>query len=335
MPPRVLIIRFSSFGDVVQCLSLPEKIKELLPGCEIHWLTRSDMAPLIETHPLVQQVHHFQRKNGITGLIQLAFELRTKGFSHVYDAHNNTRSNLVLWILKPLPFLGPRTLQRSVKRWKRFLLFRLRKNTFQMPFSGQRDMLESLRAWGAQNLETSTPQFFVHEDSLAQAKKIVQKFPHFIALAPSAAYPLKRWPLTHWKKLIELLPQENFVLLGGPEDGFLGELVQDNPSRVLYLAGRCDLMTSSSIVTLAKALVANDTGLMHIGEQSALPTIALMGPAPFGFPSRPTTRILEKNLNCRPCSKHGQGPCINVNFHQCLVDIKPEQVVSALKEFQL
>jgi ADP-heptose:LPS heptosyltransferase len=209
------------------------------------------------------------------------------------------------------------------------------RNTFQMPFSGQRDMLESLRAWGATSTETSTPQFFPRADSLKIAQEKVRPFQNFIALAPSAAYPLKRWPLEYWKRLIQLMPKENFVLLGGPGDSFLNELTQVDSSRVLNLAGACDLMTSSSVITLAKALVANDTGLMHIGEQTGKPTVALMGPAPFGFPSRKSTQILERNLPCRPCSKHGQGPCTNPNFHQCLVDIPPEEVVTALKGFRL
>lgn len=331
--PRVLIIRFSSFGDVVQCLSLPEKIKELFPNCEIHWLTRSDMAPLIETHPLVQTVHRLERKKGLWALFQLALFLRQLSFTHIYDAHNNTRSNFVLSVLKPFPWWGPKSLQRSVKRWKRFLLFTFRINTFEMPFSGQRDMLESLVNWGAKNYQTTTPQFFPQHEALLKARTLTSQFSDFIALAPSAAFPLKRWPLQYWKKLIHILPYENFVLLGGPEDVFLQELASHFPNRVLNLAGQCDLMTSSSVITLAKALVANDTGLMHIGEQSGKPTVALMGPAPFGFPSRPKTQILERELPCRPCSKHGQGPCKNKIHQQCLVDISPEEVAKALKGF--
>jgi len=55
-----------------------------------------------------------------------------------------------------------------------------------------------------------------------------------------------------------------------------------------------------------------------------------MGPAPFGFPSRETTKIMQLDLNCRPCSKHGQGPCVNEKYQRCLVDITPEQVFEAM-----
>jgi ADP-heptose:LPS heptosyltransferase len=68
-----------------------------------------------------------------------------------------------------------------------------------------------------------------------------------------------------------------------------------------------------------------------VGEQLGKPTVALMGPAPFGFPSRPSTKIMELNLSCRPCSKHGQGPCVNKIYHQCLVDITPDQVAAEIR----
>lgn len=100
------------------------------------------------------------------------------------------------------------------------------------------------------------------------------------------------------------------------------------PERTLNLAGACSLQVSAAVVAESKFLISNDTGLLHVAEQLGTPAIALMGPAPFGFPSRPATSVMEIDLPCRPCSKHGQGPCINkVKFHQCLVDITPSQVV--------
>jgi ADP-heptose:LPS heptosyltransferase len=159
-------------------------------------------------------------------------------------------------------------------------------------------------------------------------KKIQERLPkaNFIALAPSSAYPLKRWPLEHFKKLIQQNSTENFICLGGSEDTFIQELVAVAPDRVTNWAGPLSLQESAAVISLSRGLVTNDTGLLHVGEQLGKKTIALMGPAPFGFPSRPTTKIMELKLSCRPCSKHGQGPCVNEKFQRCLVDITPEQV---------
>ncbi len=329
-----LIIRFSSFGDVVQTLSVPSAIKKAFPGAEVQWVTRDDMAPLLENHSSIDKIWRFNRKLGIVGLIRLSLEMKRQNFTHIYDAHNNLRSRIISTILRPLGFLGlgPQFIRRSIRRWKRFLLFRLRINTFEMPFSGQRDLLEPLQKWGISKTAPAAPQLFLSSEVLEKAREILGTYSDFIALAPSAAYFLKRWPQEYWQELILLLPHQRFVLLGGPEDTFIENIRSVAPDRVLNLAGKCSLQVSSGVIAWSKTLIANDTGLLHVAEQLGKRTIALMGPAPFGFPSRPSTQVMEIMLPCRPCSKHGQGPCVNKEkYHQCLVDITPAMMVMQLR----
>ncbi len=327
---RFLIIRFSSFGDVTQCLSVPSRIRAAYPDAEIHWVTRKDMAPLLRNHPAIHRIWEYDRNAGLKGLFKLLKEMSSFEFSHMYDAHNNIRSRLVYWRLGL--FRSCKFIRRSQKRWKRFLLFRFHKNTYEMPFSGQLDLLEPLEKWNIAKTLPPAPQLFISNDEIEKANELLALWREksYIALAPSAAYFLKRWPAEHFKQLILSMPGHNFVLLGGPEDRFIEEIAAVAPGRTLNMAGKASLLASSVLVQKAKALISNDTGLLHVGEQLGIPTIALMGPAPFGFPSREKTKILELNLRCRPCSKHGQGPCTNKIYHQCLVDITPEQVRTEL-----
>lgn len=325
------MIRFSSFGDVTQCLSVAGALAKRFPEAEIHWVTREDFAPLIRTHPAVRKVWPLSRQNGLPGLLRLAQELRAERFDRIYDAHNNLRSTFLSLLLRPpfawrRLFAPPKFRRRSVKRWRRFLLFRFRINLFEMPFAGQRDFLEPLEAWDIPKFPPPpAPQLFISPDAAEQARALTGEG-NYIACAPSAAHALKRWPAESWTSLIADFPSWRFVLLGGPEDRFLDDIVAVAPERVLNLAGRCDLAVSAAVVDQARVLVTNDTGLLHVAEQRGRRAIALMGPAPFGFPCRPTTKILELDLKCRPCSKHGQGPCVNEKFQRCLVDITPAQV---------
>lgn len=328
---RFLIIRFSAFGDVTQSLSIPSAIQKAYPEAEIHWITRKDMAPLLRHHPAIHKVWEYDRKTGLGGLWSLLKTMSSTHFSHIYDAHNNLRSRMVYWRLGL--FASTKFIRRSQKRWKRFLLFKLRKNTYEMPFSGQRDLLEPLTPWGVEKSLPPVPQIFVDQSDEQKAEELLGdwKDKNYIALAPSAAYFLKRWPVTHFKELILQMPDMNFVLLGDPEDRFIEEIQKVAPTRTLNTAGRAPLTVSAALVKKSQVLVSNDTGLLHVGEQLGKPTIALMGPAPFGFPSRPSTKIMELNLSCRPCSKHGQGPCVNKIYHQCLVDITPTQVAAEVR----
>lgn len=332
---KVLIIRFSSFGDVLQTLSVAGRISEAFPQAKIQWVTREEFVPLVNSHPSVRKVWSVPKGAGFKELWALGGRLRAEGFTDVYDAHNNLRSHILS--LRMNGFLAWRVwtgrqkfLRRSIYRWKRFLLFRFRKNLFPKPFSGQFALLEPLRKWGIEPTLPPVPQLYLDSDSVYKLKTSFGGRP-VVALAPSASYPLKRWPIENWKELVKLSSETIFVLLGGPEDTFTAEIAAVDPKRVINMAGKLSLLESASVVAASKVLVTNDTGLLHVAEQIGKPALALMGPAPFGFPSRPKTQIFEIDLYCRPCSKHGQGPCVNPEYQKCMKDIKPEAVSRALR----
>lgn len=338
---KILVIRFSSFGDVLQTLSVAGRLGESFPQAEIHWVIRSEFEPLVSKHPRVHKVWTVGKGAKLSDLLRLGRALRTENFTHIYDAHNNLRSHILGWLLNGVfawrVLLGRhKFLRRSIYRWKRFLLFRFRKNLFPKPFSGQFALLEPLKHWDLPTTAPRPPQLFLGDEGKTRAfANLPAQMRTFVTLAPSAAFPLKRWPMEHWSELVRLLPDVQFVVLGGPEDGFVQQLADQFPERVINLAGKLSLLESSQVVAKSAALVSNDTGLMHVAEQTGTPCLALMGPAPFGFPSRSATRIYEIDLPCRPCSKHGQGPCINPEFQKCLRDIRPSTVAEGLRRILL
>ncbi len=318
---KVLVIRFSSIGDLTQALSIPGLIKTYEPNAEIHFVTRADLSMIVENNPHIARVWKLDREKGFNGLWHLIKQLRGENFSHLYDAHNNLRSFMIRLFL-----FTPNTLVRPMMRIKRFLLIRLHKNLFEKPFSGQRDLLKPLEKWNFKFFLPPAPQLFLNTNDRIFATQMLHdlKIRNPIILAPSAAHALKRWPLEYWHQLIQQFPKQNFMVLAGPEDTFTAELsVYQN---VINLTGKTSLTQSAALIEKSILLVSNDTGLLHFAEQLGRPAIAFMGPAPFGFPSRAATLILERPLWCRPCSKHGQGPCINPNFHECLRSITPSEV---------
>lgn len=102
-----------------------------------------------------------------------------------------------------------------------------------------------------------------------------------IALIPgSENTPEKRWPLAHWRTLIESLPHERFVIFGTPNDAPIASAVAASfdPSRVENLAGKTDLPTFVDRLQACRILVTNDTGGMHLANALGVPLIALFGP---------------------------------------------------------
>ncbi len=331
---KILLFRFSSFGDVLQTLSVAGRIGQSWTSAEIHWATREEFAPLIAGHPNVYKVWTLKKGASLGDVLRLGRELKRQNFTHIYDAHNNLRTRILCWQLNG--FLGWRRwlggqkfLRRSIYRMRRFFLFRFHWNLFPQPFSGQRALLEPLVKWGLPMEAPAVPQLFLPK---LGRSALPADFGDFVALAPSAAYELKRWPLEYWAELIQADKKLKFAVLGGPEDSFLQKLSDVDPARVINLAGRLSLQESADVIARAQALVSNDTGLMHVAEQIGKPCLALMGPAPFGFPSRPLTKIFQLDLKCRPCSKHGQGPCVNAEYHKCMRDIRPAEVSRSLQQ---
>jgi lipopolysaccharide heptosyltransferase II len=337
---KILVIRFSAIGDVLQFLSVIGALRLRFPHAEIHWLTRADFASLISGHPGLTKIWTVDRSLGRRSLMETIRKLREQEFTHIYDGHNNIRSRIVCAFLNGL--FGWRVwtgrhcfIRRGKYRLKRILLFYFRINLYPKPFVGQWSLLEPLDQWGVSLNLPPVPQLFLPSSAMETAKSALLreegKLP-WVALAPSASYELKRWPIKHWCELVQRFSSARFVILGGPEDKFVEEIRQAAPDRCLNLAGRLSLIESAAIVPLCKALVSNDTGMMHVAEQLGRPCIALMGPAPYGFPGRASTLVKERDLKCRPCSKHGEKPCRNKIHQQCLVDISPVEVAADLQK---
>ena len=328
---KILIIRFSSIGDLTRALSIPARLVEHYgkDNVQIHFLTREDFSQLLKNNPSIHQVWTLNRKKGLTEIFKIAKELNKENYDLIYDAHNNLRSFIFRCLVA-----SKKNIVKPMDRWKRFLLINFKINKFQKPFSGQRDLLKPLEKIGIPFLLPKPPQLFFDAQTIQKIEtllneKKINKNEYFV-FVPSAAYPLKRWPIAHWQKLISMSSNTPVVVLAGPTDQFTQVL--NSFTNIINLTGQTNLIESAAIIHFAKAVVANDTGLLHFSEQLGKPTIALMGPAPFGFPSRQTTCILEIELKCRPCSKHGQGPCTNTQFQKCMIDITPEQVHQNLME---
>lgn len=328
---KILIIRFSSFGDIIQGLPAISAVKNTFPSAEVHWLVRSDFQGLISSHPQLTKALTYNKKSGLTGLVRLAQQLHHENYSHLYDAHNNVRSFLLIQLLRLFNIFSLRVPARLVtrpkNRIKRFLFFKFRFKVFPQPFRGAHSFLEPLKIWGVSDKMPAAPQLFLEKSPLPTLPQ------NYVALVPSAAWPNKRWPVEYWKKLVPLLAPMNLVVLGGPQDTFCQEIADVDKERVLNLAGPLSLAQSCAVVASSTLTISADTGLLHVADQLGVRNIGLIGPTAFGYTSQPQSEILETTLYCKPCSKDGRTPCVNKIYQKCMKDILPEFV--AQKAFEM
>lgn len=319
MNPKILIIRFSSFGDIIQCLASVNPIKNRFKDSNIHFVTKSDFKGIVKSHPGIDKVSYLKGGKGLKDLFKLARSLRRENFDIIYDAHSNLRSTILSIYLRF--FSKAKFIKRPKERLKRFALFYLGKNYFSKPYRGMKSYLKPLEKLGVDQKITPCK---------LDLPEVFPKFESFITLVPSAAWEMKRWPLDHFKKLIRILPQEKFVILGGPSDVFCQELQDLDPSRVQNLAGKLSIIESMAMVNASKVIVSADTGIIHVADLIGVKGLSLMGPTAFGFPTGDHIKTLEVNLTCRPCSKDGRGKCSQVVYKKCMVDITPEMVAKEI-----
>jgi heptosyltransferase-2 len=321
---KVLIIRFSSFGDIVQASSVVEPIRQHWPNAEIHWVTRAEFHQLVALNSRINQVISLDKNSGFLGLLKLANDLRKQNYTHVYDAHHNLRSSILRIFLRT-KLIRANLIMRPKSRLKRMLLFYFRINLFPKPFKGIDSYLAPLKKWGIQNMDSSN---IVANWSLPNLELQIPK--NIITFVPSAAWEMKRWPISHWKKLVTLLPGADIVILGGKEDIFCSEISAIAPERVTNLAGQISLIASCDVIRKSKIIVSADTGLLHVADVLGIPGISLMGPTAFGFTKSQKIKTLEVPLACRPCSKDGRGNCSQNTYQKCMVDITPEMVAKEI-----
>lgn len=319
---RVLVIRLSSFGDILQTLPAVDALAS--SGAEVSYLTKKTFAPLVRHNPNVREVIELVGRGGINDLWITAKILRHKKFTHVYDAHNNLRSAVLKIFLRFLCGTTFRMITRSKNRIKRFRFFKLRQPVFKMPFRGADSFIEPLAPWGVR-----FPDRHSQHLHLAPLSVPLPTSP-FVTIAPSAAWKTKRWPVDYWKNLVVSLPHIQFVILGGPEDTFCADIHAASPSNTVNLAGRLNLLESCAAVEASQLLVSADTGLLHAADQLLKPCIALIGPTAFGYPFNDSAVVLETQLYCKPCSKDGRDPCINAVYQKCMKDITPETVAKTV-----
>ena len=220
----------------------------------------------------------------------------------------------------------PIWITRPKDRLKRILLFSFRINTFPKPFKG----IQSYRA-PLENLDihASADDKLVTWDFSLPSKEKVKPFVNdkkIIVLVPSAAWEMKRWPLPLWKKLIILMPEQHFVVLGGREDHFCEELKEVAPDRVENLAGKLSLVESCALIEGSDLVISADTGLLHVADVLGIKGLSLMGPTAFGFTIGKQIKTLEVELPCRPCTKDGRGSCSQDIYQRCMVEITPDRV---------
>jgi heptosyltransferase-2 len=329
--PHILAVRFGSLGDILLATPLFRAIRQRHPGVRITVLTRRRFAPLLADNPRIDEVIGVAPDQSLPSV---AAWVRRSRFSHLLDLEGSPRT----WLLR---FLAPGH-WRCAPRYlaARELLIRTKHNRYPEDVPLPERYFDAARELDVVP-DGGPPELFLSPDAEEQADRWlgqagVGRDRPFVAFAPGAAHATKRWPAEYWVQLVRrvVATGADGLLVGGPDDTMLAaEVASRSGTRTVSLAGVLGLQTSGAVLKRAAALVTGHTGAMHIATAVGTPLVALFGPTvrAFGYHpyNAPRAMVLERNLDCRPCSRDGGDSC-PFGHHRCLREIQPDAVFAAL-----
>jgi lipopolysaccharide heptosyltransferase II len=333
---KILVLKPSSLGDVVQALPVLRLLKLHWPAAEIFWWVDTSLAPLLEGDPDLAAVVRFERRRWASPVhwpemwrsIQW---MRRQAFDLVIDLQGLARSGAFAWLARGKLLVGLDEPREGARGYYDLMAPRPSWDTHAVDW-----YLEVLRLlqvpvhWNF-NWLPERPEV---------AAEIKRKWQTgsagWIVLQPGARWSNKRWPVEHFAGLISKLaatyPDFRFAILGGEADRELGTaLVRQDSQRCLDLTGKISLPEMVEWIRLSRMMISNDTGPMHVAAAIGKPLVAIFGPTEprRTGPYRQRDRVVQIALPCVPCMK---SYCTFSKPLECLRAISPEMVFARVRE---
>jgi len=338
MIERVLIVGPSWVGDMVMAQGLFRLLREQRSNLIIDVLAPEWSLPLIARMPEVTDAIIMPAGHGELKLklrYQLAKQLRAKNYTQAIVLPNSFKSALIPFLAK----IPKRTGYRGEMRY--FLLNDLR----YLAEKKHPLMIDRFLALGLpNNLDLPEKKYFPKLIiSETEREQTIKKFQLSIqnkvilALCPGAEFgAAKRWPEKHYAEVAKQYVQSGgqVWLFGSANDREVAnKIIELADVDCINLAGKTKLAEAIDLLSLAKVVVTNDSGLMHIAAALDKPLVAVYGPTSPGFtpPLQIAAKILQLSLPCQPCF---QRIC-PLKHHDCMEKLLPEKVITALKEISV
>jgi heptosyltransferase-2 len=326
------VAQTSFLGDVVLTTPLVSALRARLAPRRLAVLVRPEAAALVAGHPDIDAVlidDNRGRDRGIAGALRTIRRLRDHRFDLAVSPHRSLRTALVLAAARIPRRVGFRDSRGAALYHERVARDRR-----------QHDVARNL-ALLAPFGDGTSPAVRLHVPVAAEAAaRAATLMPPgdgpLVGLAPGSVWATKRWTLDGFAAVAAGLVRDGArcVLLGAPDEAALAEEVAVRSGRrVAVLAGRTDLATLVAVIDRLALLVCNDSAPMHIAGARGVPVVAVFcatTPALGYGPSGGHDVVVEADLACRPCARHGGRRCPR-GTDDCMRLVTPEAVLAAAR----
>ncbi len=335
---RVLIAQTSFLGDVVLSTPVFAALRRHNPAAHITVMVRPEVAEILAGHPHVDAVLTDDKRGRDRGFgsWRVVRRLRAGHFDVALALHKSFRT---AWVLAAAG-IGQRIGFRQSAGW--FLYHRrVDRNPARHDVERNLSILAGLGVdpgKGPARPYLACQADAVHRFHAALRQRGIAPETPLVGLAPGSVWATKRWTVDGYAVLLGVLQRDlgaTAVLLGAPGDADCANAVQRAAGGAgVNLVGCTDLGMLVAAIDQCAVLVANDSAPVHIAVARDTPVVAIFGPTVprqgFG-PYTDRARVVERDLPCRPCSRHGGARC-PLGTHACMRDITPSDVQRAVRD---
>jgi len=327
---KILIIQTAFLGDVILTTPLVAELKKIFPSGKVDFLTIPKSINVLENNPDINEIIVFDKRGtdrALSGLYKIGKLLAKKKYDLCITPHRSLRSAYLSYATGAKTRIG---FNRSAfkRAFNKIVAYRTDFHEIQRNLS----LLESFK----NDIKMSSPCIFPSADD----KKFVDQLiidkninikSRIFAIAPGSIWPTKRWPESYYAEICNKLVTDDYqpVLIGGPEDIGLCDILLKECQQARSLTGEITLRQSVYFLSNCAGLLTNDSAPLHLGMAADIPVYAIFGATvpEFGFaPIGKQSKVIEyKDLACRPCGIHGGKKCPTKTF-DCMLKLTPEIV---------
>ena len=308
---KILVIRFSSIGDIVLCSPVLRCLRKRFPDAEIHFLTKKKFTGLLEFNPHINKIH------GLEGSISpMLRELKSEKFDLLIDLHSSLRSKFLSLML------GKPALAYQKENFNKSLLVLFKKNRM----SGRHVVdryFDVVKPLGITN-DFLGLEFYPCDCEIPGNDEIPPNIQagQYAVFSIGGTHSTKRMPAAKWIEIAEKMPVP-ILIAGGREDISEAEKIESGGKSlgksVFNACGKFSIGGSAHLVKNASLVISHDTGLMHIASAFKKPVVCIWGntvPAFGMWPYQTANFNMEvSGLSCRPCSRIGFDQCPKKHFN--------------------
>ena len=334
---RILIVAPSWIGDTLLAQPLLRRLHDKLRRVSIDALAPPWCGPLLARMPEIDEVIASPFAHGelkLRARWKLGRELARRKYDRAIVLPNSFKSALI-------PFFANIPVRAGYVGESRYGLLNLAHKLDQVKLPLMAERYAQLAEKPGAQLQRPLPPVRLDADPINTARTTARlgldRSRPVAAFCPGAEYgPAKRWPARHYAALAGDLAKRGYAvwLIGSGKDAELGaEIRAQSGGACDNLCGKTDLAAAIDLISCAKFVVSNDSGLMHVAAALGKPLIALYGsssPAhtpPLSLASQPAlARIVKIDIECSPCFAR---ECPLGHF-KCMNDLMPAQVLAEI-----